>query len=223
MTSPLRFTVLFAFAQISASPATDASEGAQLARLSAADPVLSAPGAKTLLSERAALLYREIFDLKEQGAGKAADVLLARLGGDTLLGQTLHLPALDLPLESADHLRDPETAITFGQAYLQELLNRDGIGDNLMFIAAGNHAGPGRILQWRGEFGLDHDPPMFLEMIPFVETRVYVKKVLANLWSYRARLGQLLPSLEAMAANTWPSYRAFDGEQNLCARRRTPS
>jgi soluble lytic murein transglycosylase-like protein len=125
----------------------------------------------------------------------------------------------DLTLKSTDHLLDPETAITFGQAYLQELLNRDGISDNLMFIAAGYNAGPGRVFQWREAFNLDHDPTMFLEMIPFVETRVYVKKVLANLWNYRARLGQPQPSLEAMAANQWPTYRAFDEELNLYADR----
>ena len=123
----------------------------------------------------------------------------------------------DLTLKSTDHLFDPETAITFGQAYLQELLNRDGIGDNLMFIAAGYNAGPGRVAQWRDAFNLDRDPLMFLEMIPFTETRVYVKKVLSNFWNYRARLGQPLPSLEAMAANAWPSYNAFDEEPALYA------
>jgi hypothetical protein len=126
----------------------------------------------------------------------------------------------DLTLESTDHLLDPETAITFGQAYLQELLNRKGIGDNLLFMAAGYNAGPGRVFQWREAFNLDRDPLMFLEMIPFVETRVYVKKVLANLWNYRARLGQPQPSLEAMAANHWPTYRAFDEELDLYADRR---
>lgn len=125
----------------------------------------------------------------------------------------------DLTLESTAHLLDPETAITFGQAYLQELLNREGIGDNLMFIAAGYNAGPGRVFQWRQALDLDRDPTMFLEMIPFVETRVYVKKVLANLWNYRARLGQPQPSLDAMAANQWPVYRAFDEELNLYADR----
>lgn len=123
----------------------------------------------------------------------------------------------DLTLKSTDHLFDPETAITFGQAYLQELLNRNGIGDNLMFIAAGYNAGPGRVFQWRDAFNLDRDPMMFLEMIPFTETRMYVKKVLANFWNYRARLGQPLPSLEAMAKNGWPSYYAFDEKPSLHA------
>jgi hypothetical protein len=42
------------------------------------------------------------------------------------------------------------------------------------------------------------------------EPRVYVKKVLANLWNYRARLGQAQPSLEALARSRWPTYRALD-------------
>ena len=122
-------------------------------------------------------------------------------------------------MNNPSSLLDPETAITFGQAYLQELLNRDGIGNNLMFIAAGYNAGPGRVAQWRNAFNLDHDPMMFLETMPFVETRVYVKKVLANIWNYRARLGQPLYSLEAMAKNQWPTYQAFDQELNLFADR----
>ena len=157
----------------------------------------------------------------ESGFDPRAESYVGALGlMQVMPGTAKHIAKrTDLTLGSTDSLLDPETAITFGQAYLQELLNRDGIGDNLMFIAAGYNAGPGRVYQWREAFNLDHDPAMFLEMIPFVETRVYVKKVLANLWNYRARLGQPLPSLEAMAANKWPSYRAFDEELNLYADR----
>ena len=155
----------------------------------------------------------------ESGFDPQAESYVGALGlMQVMPGTAKHIAKrTDLTLESPSNLLDPETAITFGQAYLQELLNRDGIGDNLMFMAAGYNAGPGRVFQWRDSFNLDHDPVMFLEMIPFVETRVYVKKVLANLWNYRARLGQPLPSLEAMAANQWPTYRAFDEEQNLYA------
>ena len=85
-TSPLRFAAVLGSALLSASPVADASEGVRLARLSTADPVLSAPVAKKPLSERTVLLYREIFDLQEEGAWRAADALLARLDNDTLLG-----------------------------------------------------------------------------------------------------------------------------------------
>jgi soluble lytic murein transglycosylase-like protein len=155
----------------------------------------------------------------ESGFDPAAESYVGARGlMQVMPGTARHLAQrTDLTLKSVDHLFDPETAITFGQAYLQELLNRDGIGDNLMFIAAGYNAGPGRVFQWREAFNLDRDPLMFLEMIPFTETRVYVKKVLSNFWNYRARLGQPLPSLEAMAANAWPSYNAFDDQPDLYA------
>ncbi|MEM8951598.1 MAG: lytic transglycosylase domain-containing protein [Pseudomonadota bacterium] len=157
----------------------------------------------------------------ESGFDPQAESYVGALGlMQVMPGTAKHIAKrTDLTLDNPSNLLDPATAITFGQAYLQELLNRNGIGDNLMFIAAGYNAGPGRVFQWRDAFNLDHDPTMFLEMIPFVETRVYVKKVLANLWNYRARLGQPTPSLEAMAANQWPTYRAFDEELNLYADR----
>ncbi|MEM9440244.1 MAG: lytic transglycosylase domain-containing protein, partial [Pseudomonadota bacterium] len=84
--SPLRVAILVASTVLSASPVADASEGVQLARLDATNPVQAAPSAKKLLSDRAAMLYREIFDLQEDGAWKAADALLARLDDKTLLG-----------------------------------------------------------------------------------------------------------------------------------------
>ncbi|MEM7044308.1 MAG: transglycosylase SLT domain-containing protein [Pseudomonadota bacterium] len=157
----------------------------------------------------------------ESGFNPQAESYVGALGlMQVMPGTAKHIAKrTDLTLESTSSLLDPETAITFGQAYLQELLNRDGIGDNLMFIAAGYNAGPGRVYQWRDAFNLDRDPLMFLEMIPFVETRIYTKKVLANLWNYRARLGQPTPSLEAMAANQWPIYRAFDDKPGLYANR----
>jgi len=155
----------------------------------------------------------------ESGFDPAAESYVGALGLMQVMPGTAKYIAkrTNLTLKSTEHLFDPETAITFGQAYLQELLNRDGINDNLMFIAAGYNAGPGRVSQWRDAFNLDRDPMMFLEMIPFTETRVYVKKVLANFWNYRARLGQPLPSLEAMAGNDWPGYQAFDEEPLLYA------
>ncbi len=164
-----------------------------------------------------ALVYSVI--RAESGFDPRAESYVGALGlMQVMPGTAKHIAKrTDLTLDSTDRLLDPETAITFGQAYLQELLNRDGIGDNLMFIAAGYNAGPGRVSQWRDSFNLDHDPMMFLETIPFTETRVYVKKVLANLWNYRARLGQPLPSLDAMAVNDWPSYEAFDATPSLHA------
>ena len=85
-----------------------------------------------------------------------------------------------------------------------------------MALAAYN-AGPARVARWQEQLAIDEDPLLFLESIPMREPRVYVKKVLTNLWSYRARLGQPQPSLAALARNQWPSYRTLDGQQQMHA------
>ena len=118
-----------------------------------------------------------------------------------------------LEVSDQNDLFEPETSIRFGQAYLEYLLQRSPIGGNLIYVAAAYNAGPGRIAQWRDQLGIDNDPLLFLESIPMREPRIYVKKVLTNLWTYRARLGQPQPSLGALAHNRWPSYRSLDADQ----------
>jgi soluble lytic murein transglycosylase len=122
----------------------------------------------------------------------------------------------DLELPHRNALFEPETSILFGQAYLEHLLQRPSIGDNLIYLAVAYNAGPGRVLLWRQTLPTD-DPLLFLESIPMREPRVYVKKVLTNLWNYRARLGQAQPSLEALARSHWPTYRALDRRSQVHA------
>ena len=110
----------------------------------------------------------------------------------------------------ANALFEPETSIGFGQAYLEHLLQRPMIGDNLIFLAVAYNAGPGRVREWQEMLAAADDPLLFLEAIPMREPRVYVKKVLTNLWTYRARLGQPPASLRALAQSRWPTYRALD-------------
>jgi soluble lytic murein transglycosylase-like protein len=123
----------------------------------------------------------------------------------------------DLDHPQGNALFEPETSILFGQAYLEHLLQRPSIGDNLMYLAVAYNAGPGRVLQWRERLGIEDDPLLFLESIPLREPRVYVKKVLTNLWTYRARFGQAQASLKALAKGRWPTYRALDRDSQIHA------
>jgi soluble lytic murein transglycosylase len=77
----------------------------------------------------------------------------------------------------ARKLMDPEPAIKIGSKYLQRLIKKfDG---NMALVAASYNAGPHRVRSWLASFGqLDMDE--FIEHIPFLETRNYVKKVLLN-------------------------------------------
>jgi hypothetical protein len=79
-------------------------------------------------------------------------------------------------------LYDPETNIRLGLSYLKKLLDRyDG---RLYLALAAYNAGPERVDQWLADFpGADEEE--FIEMIPFTETRNYVKNILRNYFFYR--------------------------------------
>jgi soluble lytic murein transglycosylase-like protein len=51
---------------------------------------------------------------------------------------------------------------------------------------------------------------LFIESLPSLESRLFVERVMANLWIYRQRLGQATPTLAALAAERWPTYEALD-------------
>ncbi|MFC3912210.1 transglycosylase SLT domain-containing protein [Pseudaeromonas sharmana] len=72
-------------------------------------------------------------------------------------------------------LIDPDMNIRLGSAYLKELL--DNYGGNRVLAAAAYNAGPGRVRQWRrASAGRDMD--IWVENIPYRETRNYVQNVL---------------------------------------------
>src|SRR5208282_3456429 len=87
--------------------------------------------------------------------------------------------------ERTPQLEDPELNIQFGSYYLRYVLGRlDGLQ---ALGAAAYNAGPGRAQAWRGAVPLEG--AIYVETIPFNETRDYAKKVLANAMFYQAQLG----------------------------------
>ncbi len=88
---------------------------------------------------------------------------------------------------SREALSDPETSMMLGQKYLEELLDRTG--GNLFEAAIAYNAGPGKLANWKDRFADVSDPLLFIELIPYAETRNYVEKVMANYWIYSLRMG----------------------------------
>lgn len=96
---------------------------------------------------------------------------------------------------ATNDLYNPEINIRYGTRYLKEVLGRfDGRVD---YALAGYNAGPHRVKRWTG-MDMSIDPEVFIEDIPFDETRAYVKLVLRNEMLYRRLYGSM--SLEAAAA-----------------------
>jgi len=87
---------------------------------------------------------------------------------------------------------DPAYNALLGSTYLAAQLQRfDG---SLVLAAAAYNAGAGNASKWIKAFGDPRDaavdPVIWVEQIPFHETRKYVQRVLGNYLVYRARLGR---------------------------------
>jgi soluble lytic murein transglycosylase len=64
-------------------------------------------------------------------------------------------------------------------------------------MIASYNAGPGAVTGWLADPAerrrLRDEPELWVEAIPYPETRLYVKKVLGNLWSYSQGTATIRP------------------------------
>jgi soluble lytic murein transglycosylase len=92
------------------------------------------------------------------------------------------------PVSPAE-LEDPKRNAALGARYLADMLQQ-WRGNPLLAVASYN-AGPGAVQGWSDDPRLRTAPEVWVEAIPYPETRLYVKKVLGNAWSYQ---GERRPS-----------------------------
>lgn len=95
---------------------------------------------------------------------------------------------------------DLDVNVTLGTNYLRMVL--DGLDDHPVLASAAYNAGPGRAWRWRAEQPLEG--AIYVETIPFGETRDYVKKVMSNTVHYAALLDGQTPSLTALLGTIRP-------------------
>gem|GEM_PF-859789 len=104
-----------------------------------------------------------------------------------------------------DHgdLHDPATNLGLAQDYLRYLSSK--LDGNLLLVVAAYNGGIGNVQRWLNN-GITpgHDPVLWLESIPFDETRDYVEKVFANYWLYQQHNGVKPWSLRTLAEGFWP-------------------
>ena len=107
-----------------------------------------------------------------------------------------------IPLASPQQVLNPDTNIQLGAAYLSQVYGQ--FNGNRVLASAAYNAGPGRVRQWlRGANHLSYD--VWVENIPFDETRQYVQNVL----SYSVIYGQKLNAPHPLVA--W-NERFFDDQ-----------
>jgi soluble lytic murein transglycosylase len=118
-----------------------------------------------------------------------------------------------------NQLYEPALNMSLGQKYILHLLENDHIDGDLLLLAAAYNGGPGNLKKWqrRARKGAYTDALMFIESIPARETRIFIERVLSNLWMYRERLGEPAPSLDALAAGERPLYIAVEGSNGSVA------
>ncbi len=85
-----------------------------------------------------------------------------------------------------DSLVCPIYNIRFGTWYIRELL--DQFNENVVLALASYNGGPHNAQKWYNN-NKEEEYDLFIEDIAFSETRGYVKKVLANYWTYRILAG----------------------------------
>jgi soluble lytic murein transglycosylase-like protein len=120
-----------------------------------------------------------------------------------LMPGTAHL--VDGTTPEKKQLNDPAYNLGLGERYLQSLI--DQTNGNLFQLAAAYNAGPNALTRWlttRPE--ITGDPLLFIESIPYAETRSYIKYVMTYYWMYARRTKESAPTLDETAAGQWPTY-----------------
>jgi soluble lytic murein transglycosylase len=84
-----------------------------------------------------------------------------------------------------NEILQPDTNIALGSAYLKQM--KGELGNSAVLATAAYNAGPHRVNRWLPQRTLPAD--IWIELVPFKETRGYLRRVLAYTVIYEKRLG----------------------------------
>jgi soluble lytic murein transglycosylase-like protein len=108
-------------------------------------------------------------------------------------------------------LVDPVHNIEYGQTFIEMLRDHHATGGLLPKVIAAYNAGPVPIAQWKTRDTFDGDPLLYIESIPYWETRGYVPIVLRNYWIYQQQAGKPSASRNALVQGMWPRFPGLPG------------
>ena len=105
---------------------------------------------------------------------------------------------------SVASLQDPLVNIDYGQAFIELIRSNAATQGQLPKVIAAYNAGPVPVARWayydRG------DPLLWIESIPYWETRFYVPSVLRNMWVIQGLEGEETPTLTSLTQHRWPEF-----------------
>lgn len=108
--------------------------------------------------------------------------------------------------EGLEQLKQPSVNLSLGQDYIVHLLKHKVVQGDLLSLALAYNAGPGTLSRWKAERSHIKDPLLFIETIPYAETRAFVERVLANYWIYKDKAGEKSQSLQAVVDGNWALF-----------------
>jgi soluble lytic murein transglycosylase-like protein len=104
----------------------------------------------------------------------------------------------------AGNLYDPTANIEYGQSFIEAMRGSSATQGQLPKVIAAYNAGPLPVQRW--SYMAPSDPLLWIESIPYWETRYYVPSVLRNLWVYQGLAKAETPTLSALAQHRWPAF-----------------
>ena len=116
-----------------------------------------------------------------------------------------HAPRLGMSASQVD-IFDPGTNLAFGQQNLQMLRDSGATQGRLPKIMAAYNAGLTPVTRWNYEVRDLGDPLLYMESIPYWETRSYVAIVMRNYWMYERQAQAPSVTRVTLAQNAWPTF-----------------
>jgi soluble lytic murein transglycosylase len=116
-----------------------------------------------------------------------------------------HAPRLGLSATQVD-IFDPSTNLAFGQVNLEMLRDSSATQGELPKVMAAYNAGLQPVTRWNTQVNDQGDPLLYMESIPYWETRSYVATVMRNYWMYERQAKAQSASRVALAENAWPMF-----------------
>ncbi|MCM8556827.1 lytic transglycosylase domain-containing protein [Sphingomicrobium sediminis] len=105
---------------------------------------------------------------------------------------------------TVEQLKRPETNIDHGQAFIEQMQRNSATRGELLRVIASYNAGPVPVARWATI--PDDDPLLWMESLPYWETRFYIPAVLRNYFVYHAEAGTTPQALTDLIQGRTPRY-----------------